>query len=204
MSHILKKTTQNGWRLKDCLVIYWERFMQYFVKIRRLRLCGLRTITIFLFILSPYALNDIRFEILFIWFRTSRCSLGELQLLSWRAAAPLSASCCSSLGKLLLLSQRASAAAPRSSSSLSELLLLLLSQWAAAAAPLSASCCSSLGELLLLSQRTATPLGELLLSSEAALLVYYCLYEMLRQTTVIQMLWCYCDINIFLKIPIVL
>ncbi len=159
-----------------------------FCKIRRLRLFGLRTITIFWFILSPYALNDIRFEILFIWYRTSRCSV----------------SCSSSLGKLLLLSQRASAAAPRRSSSLSELLLLLLSQWAAAAAPLSASCESSLGELQLLSQRTATPLGKLLLSSEAALLVYYSLYEMLRQTTVIQMLWCYCDINIFLKIPIVL
>jgi hypothetical protein len=156
--------------LKDRFVIYWERFMQYFVKIRRLRLCGLRTITIFWFILSPYALNDIRFEILFIWFRTSRCSLGELQLLSWRAAAPLSASCCSSLGKLLLLSQRASTAAPPRSSSLSELLLLLLSQWAAAAAPLSVSCCccSSLGELLLLSRRATTPLSANCYSSRRA------------------------------------
>jgi hypothetical protein len=139
--------------------------MQYFVKIRRLRLCGLQTITIFWFILSPYALSDIRFEILFIWFRTSRCSLGELQFLSWRAAAPLSASCCSSLGKLLLLSQRASAAAPRSSSSQQ-----LLSQRAAAAAPLSVSCCccSSLGELLLLYRRATTPLSANCYSSRRA------------------------------------
>jgi hypothetical protein len=125
-------------------------------------------------------------------------SLGELLLLSQRAAAPFSASFrrCSSQQ---LLSQRAAAAAPLSVSC-----CCCSSLWAAAAPPLSASCYSSLGELLLLSQRTATPLGELLLSSEAALLVYYCLYEMFRQTTVIQMLWCYCDINIFLKIPIVL
>ena len=81
-------------------------------------------------------------------------------------AAALSVSCSSSLGELLLLSQRAAALLSASCCSfLSELPPLLL-----AAAPLSVSCCccSSLGELLLLSRRATTPLSANCYSSRRA------------------------------------
>ena len=83
-------------------------------------------------------------------------------------AAALSVSCSSSLGELLLLSQRA--AAPFSASFRRCSSQQLLSQRAAAAAPLSVSCCccSSLGELLLLSRRATTPLSANCYSSRRA------------------------------------
>ncbi len=130
-----------------------------------MRLCDLWTVFIIVwFILKPQALNDLKSCLFDLGLPTplsvSYCShLGELLLLSRRAAAPLSASCCSSLGELLLLSRRA-------------------------VAPLSVSCCPSIGELLPLYRRAVAPLsascsyflGELLHSSKTALFVIHLCY----------------------------
>ncbi len=119
----------------------------------------------------------------------SYCShLGELLLLSRRAAAPISASCCSSLGELLPLYRRAVAPLSASCCSFAPLSASCcpfapLSASCCPIAPLSASCSPSIGELQLLSRRAAA---------------------LFRSTSICYtfMLRCYCCINIFLKIVI--